>query len=393
MSNFSDFQEMIKNATDDEMIILKEIFFRKLGLSCGEVLPQSDSVIISGSSHPTLASEIAVCSNIPLLRRELGKFYNDELQVQLKESVRRRDVYIIQSVASTWHNGYTVNDNLVELLLMIDATRRAAAASISAVVTHYCYSKQDQKFSGRQPISAKLIANLIQAAGASRVITIDLHAAGIQGFFDIPVDNLFMIHLMLTALKDHMGVDSFDITKYRVLSPDVGGVSRARWVAEFLKLLLSIAFKRRPEKDVAEVTEMVGNVENKIVLTPDDLISSGGTVEEIHDYAVFQRGVKEIIPLITHPSPKKEAIEKILKCSNIQILVVADTIPIDPGTRIPHGKKLIVVSPASIIALAIMQNQLRGGSVSQLFDMDPKKMGLKYRIMSSNGIQEFSCKL
>ena len=225
--------------------------------------------IFTGTAHPELAQELCDYIGIPLGRSMVSRFSNGEIQVVIDESVRGVDVFLVQPTGAT-----NVNEDLMELLVMIDAFRRASARRITAVIPHYGYARQDRKARGREPISAKLVANLLTVAGASRILTMDLHAAQIQGFFDIPLDHLTGVPILADYFRKkdfHDGV---------VVAPDLGGVTRARDLAHRLELPIAIIDKRRPAPNVSEVMNIIGNVEGKRVIMVDDMIDTAGTIEE-----------------------------------------------------------------------------------------------------------------
>ncbi|MFH1454352.1 MAG: ribose-phosphate pyrophosphokinase [Armatimonadota bacterium] len=307
--------------------------------------------IFSGNSHKQLAKDICRFLGLPLSNALVSKFSNEEIQIKIEESVRGTDVYVIQTISRP------VNDNLMELLIMIDALSRSSAYRITAVVPHYGYAKQEKKTSGREPISAKLVANLITVAGADRVITVDLHAAAIQGFFDIPVDNLYAMPIII----DYYINDTDLVTKDLVIvAPDAGGVARARAFAEKLNASLAIVFKKRPEPDESSVIEIVGNVKGKNVLIFDDMISTGGTLFRSAQ-ALIERGAKKVYACATHPVFANNFIENLEK-SNIEELVITDTIPVNA-----KSEKLKILSVAPLLGEAIRRNHFNV-SVSELFE-------------------------
>lgn len=306
--------------------------------------------IFTGNSNRPLAKSICDYLDIPLSNALVTTFQNEEIQVKIEESVRGRNVYVIQSTCKP------VNNNLMELLIMIDALSRASAKHITAVIPHYGYAKQEKKTSGREPISAKLVANLITVAGADKVITIDLHAAAIQGFFDIPVDNLYAMPIITNYVTNNNNLKNKDIV---VVSPDAGGVARARGFAEKINTPLAIVFKRRPKPDETVVMDIVGEVKGKSVIIFDDMISTGGTLVKAAE-ALIERGANEIYAFATHPIFAKSSIE-IIESSPIKEVVVTDTIPIArPSTKIK------VLSVAPLLGEAIKRNHFNL-SVSNLF--------------------------
>lgn len=306
--------------------------------------------IFSGNANPVLAKEIAAYLGLTVGDAFVGKFNNGEIQVMIDESVRGTDVFIVQPTSDP------VNDNMMELLIMIDAVKRASAKNITAVIPYYAYARQDRKTRGREPISAKLMANLLTVAGATRVVTMDLHAGQIQGFFDIPVDNLPGVptlaeYIMSLQLKDLV-----------VVSPDLGGVSRARLFADRMHAPIAIIEKRRPAPGVAEVMNLIGNVEGKTAVIVDDIVDTAGSLTEGAN-ALTRMGAKAVYACCTHAVLSNPAIERIEK-SNITELIVTNTIPMAAGKNSP---KIKVLSVAPLLGEAIIRifGEL---SVSKLFD-------------------------
>lgn len=307
--------------------------------------------IFSGTSNTRLAKDICDYLNIPLGHALLSEFSNGELQVRIEENVRGAEVFVIQSMCRP------VNDNIMELLIMIDALTRASARRITAVVPYFGYAKQEKKTAGREPISAKLVANLMATAGTHRVVTMDLHAAAIQGFFDIPVDNLMALPTLANYFQKK-GITNDDVV---VVSPDAGGVARARTFAERLNGSLAIIFKRRPKPDVAEVTEVVGEVKGKTAVIIDDMISTGGTLIK-GAQALIKRGVKRIYACATHAILAGNALKEI-ENSELKEVVVTDTVPVnDPATK----GKITVLPVSPLLGEAIKRNYFNL-SVSKLF--------------------------
>lgn len=306
--------------------------------------------VFTCNANPTLARDIVDHIGLPLGNSQVVHFSDGEVQIKLNESVRGADVFVIQSTCAP------VNENLMELLVMVDALKRASAKSINVVLPYYGYARQDRKARARDPITAKLVANLIEVAGAHRVITMDLHATQIQGFFDIPVDHLLGIPILA---KYFMNKELEDVV---VVSPDHGGVTRARRLAERLEAPIAIIDKRRPEPNVAEVMNIVGHVEGKTCILIDDIIDTAGTITLAAD-ALMEVGAKEVYACCTHPVLSGPAIERISN-SNIKELVITDTIPLSEEKQIPQIK---ILSVAPIIGEAIIRvhEEL---SVSKLFD-------------------------
>lgn len=311
-----------------------------------------DVLVFTGNAHPQLALDIVQYLQIPLGKAIVSEFTNGETRVKINENVRGKDVFIIQSMCGR------VNDSLMELLLMIDAVSRASAKTITAVVPYYGYAKQEKKTSGREPISAKLVANLINAARADRMVTIDLHAAAIQGFFDIPVDNLIFFPILVNYYKKS------DLHKKElvVVSPDAGGVARARIFANKLQASLAIIFKRRLKPDQAEVIDLVGDVKGKVAIIIDDMISTGGTLLEA-EKTLKEYGVKKIFACATHPILAGNAIKGI-DHSDIEEVVVADTIPVPLEAQKTKFRTLSVAPLLGETIKRIFYNL----SVSKLFD-------------------------
>ncbi|WP_031516459.1 ribose-phosphate diphosphokinase [Desulfofalx alkaliphila] len=307
--------------------------------------------IFSGNANSKLAQEICQYLGVALGDSQVKRFSDGEVQVKVDESVRGSDVFIIQPTCTP------VNENLMELLIMIDAMRRASARRITAVIPYYGYARQDRKARARDPITAKLTANLLYAAGARRVITMDLHAGQIQGFFDIPVDHLPGVPILAEYFMQNQ------IDDLVVVSPDIGGVTRARDLAERLRVPLAIVDKRRPEPNVAEVTNIIGNIKDKRVIMIDDIIDTAGTITKGAE-ALSERGAKEIYACCTHPVLSGPAVER-LKNSVIKELVITNTIPL---TEEKMFDRIKVLSVAPILGEAIIRVH-EDLSVSKLFDI------------------------
>lgn len=306
--------------------------------------------LMSGNANPDLAQRIAKHIGVEVFDTFVGKFNNGETQVMISDSIRGKDIFIIQPTSQP------VNDNLMELLVMADACKRASAHSITAVVPYYAYARQDRKTRGREPISAKLVANLMVAAGMTRVITVDLHAGQIQGFFDIPVD-----HLKAAAvLADYFRGREFG-DELVVVSPDLGGVTRARELADYLKAPIAIIEKRRPRPGEAEVMSIIGDVREKVALMVDDIVDTAGSLCE-GAKALKKLGAKSVIAACTHAVLSKNAVEKIDN-SVIEQLVITDTIALPPEKQSP---KITVLSMAEAIGDVILNIQSHR-SVSLLF--------------------------
>jgi len=304
--------------------------------------------IISGNANLPLSKEISNYLETPLVDVLLTRFSDGEIRVQINENVRGADVFVIQSLA------YPTNDSIMELLLLLDALKRSSAYRITAVIPYYAYARQDRKDKSRVPISAKLLADLIQTAGAHRVLTVDLHSAQIQGFFNIPVDNIFALSVIYEYLK------AKNIEDLVIVSPDAGGVERARMLQNRLGGNLAIIYKKRPAPNVAETLDVIGNVNGKNAVIIDDIIDTAGTIVAAANMLI-SKGAKSVIAACTHPVFSGPAVER-LKNSSIQEVIATNTIPID-------GKefdKLTVISVAELIGEAIKRINIES-SVSSLF--------------------------
>ena len=292
--------------------------------------------LFSGSAHPELSQEIANYLGVELGKAQVSKFKNGETQVLIEETVRGADCFIVQSTCNP------VNDNVIELLIMADAMKRASCRAITAIIPYYAYARQDRKTRGREPISAKLMADLYTTAGISRVITMDLHADQIQGFFNIPVDHLRGIPTLAKYIA-HKKIDNLV-----VVSPDLGGVTRARIMADMLQASIAIIEKRRPRPGVAEVANLIGDVEGKTAVLVDDMVDSAGSLCEAA-IALKKMGAKAVYACATHAILSDPAIENIQN-SVLEEVIVTNTIPLDQYKRIP---KVISLSVAPIIAKSI----------------------------------------
>ena len=306
--------------------------------------------LMTGNANPELAKKIAEHVGVKLFDTFVGRFNNGETQVMISDSIRGRDIFIVQPTSQP------VNDNLMDLLVMADACKRASAHSITAVVPYYAYARQDRKTRGREPISAKLVANLMVAAGMTRVLTVDLHAGQIQGFFDIPVDHLKAAPVLAAYFqRQEFGDDLV------VVSPDLGGVTRARELADYLKAPIAIIEKRRPRPGEAEVMSIIGDVEGKVALMVDDIVDTAGSLCE-GAKALRKLGAKTVIAACTHAVLSNNAVDKI-NASDIERLVVTDTIPLPPEKQ---SDKIVVLSMAGAIGDVILNIQTHR-SVSLLF--------------------------
>jgi ribose-phosphate pyrophosphokinase len=300
----------------------------------------TDLVLISASSNRPLAEAIAREMGKPLAGAEVVTFADGETSISIEEPVRGNDVFIIQSTCKP------VNDSLMQLLIMIDACRRASAQRITAVIPYYGYARQDRKAKSRDPISAKLVANLITEAGADRVLTCDLHADQIQGFFDIPLDNLLAVYLFAPVCKARIAAN---IANYIVVSPDIGGVKRSRKFADLLDLPLAIVEKQRPAANVSEVMNVIGDVAGKHCLMIDDIVDTAGSLTTAAK-VLKSRGALDIHAYATHGVLSSPAIERIID-SQLDSLVLTDTIPYPAAA--PHCDKVQYLTIANIIGEAI----------------------------------------
>jgi ribose-phosphate pyrophosphokinase len=308
--------------------------------------------ILAGNSNRALTEAIAAYLSIPLTRCQVRRFADMEIFVEIQENVRGKDTFIIQSTS------YPANDHMMELLIMTDALRRSSARRITAVVPYFGYARQDRRSAGRTPISAKLVANLITQAGVDRVLTVDLHAGQIQGFFDIPTDNLFGAPVMVHDIKQRL-----DLENVVVVSPDVGGVLRARALAKRIDASLAIVDKRRERAGESEVMNIIGDVAGKCCLLVDDIVDSGGTLCNAAD-ALLADGAREVYAYITHGVLSGGAVARIA-ASQLKELVLTDTI--QPTEAVRVAKNIRVISIAPLIAEAIARTA-KEESVSSLFD-------------------------
>ena len=308
--------------------------------------------LLTGNSNKNLSKKIAKNLKSKLINSSIRKFADGEIYVEINENIRGNSIFIIQSVSSP------ANDNLMELLLCIDALKRSSAKNITAVIPYFGYARQDRKVVPRTSISAKLVSNLITKAGADRVVTVDLHAGQIQGFFDIPVDNLFTTPLFARYIKKKLKSNNLIC-----VSPDVGGVQRTRGLATKINADLAIIDKRRPQHGKSKVMNIIGNVKNKDCIIVDDIIDSGGTIVNAAE-ELIKKGAKSVNVFVTHAVLSGEAINKIKK-SKIKKLVITDTI--DNTKRIKNINKIQVLSIASLMAEAIKRIS-NSTSVSSLFN-------------------------
>lgn len=309
-------------------------------------------VLVSGSSNPSVANKISEFLDVPLVDPQLRRFANGEIYCEIEKNVRGSDVFLVQTLSAP------VNDNVMELLIMIDALKRASATSITAVIPHYGYSRQDRKASPRTPITAKLVADMLTAAGATRVITMDLHAGQIQGFFDIPFDNIFASPVFLKYIRENIKSDNMTM-----VSPDAGGVERVRWYAKKLSTDIAMIDKRRTGPNVAKAMNIVGEVTGKDVLIVDDMIDTAGTLVEAAK-TLRENGAKRIYTFATHGIFSGPAAQRIQECEELEAVIVTDTIPISSSCQ--NVDKIKVLSIAEILSKAIHRT-FNHDSVSSLF--------------------------
>jgi len=314
----------------------------------------NDIKIFSGSSNPALAQSMTDRLAKSLGKLKLNRFSDGEIELEVQESVRGQDVYIIQSLCSSAKD--TVNDHMMELLIAVDAFKRSSAGQITAVIPYYGYARQDRQIRPRTPITAKLVADLLTTAGVNRVVSIDLHAGQIQGFFSVPFDPVYAS----SALRD--AFSSLRKENVVVVSPDTGGVERARYYARKLGASLAIIDKRRPKPNQAEIMNLIGDVEGKVAVIVDDMVDTAGTLT-LGAQAVMDHGAKEVMALATHPVFSGPAISRIQE-SVLSRVIVTDTIPLNSCGR--QCEKIHVVSVATILAEAI--ERMHGSmSVSSMF--------------------------
>ena len=314
-----------------------------------------DFMVFTGNANPTLAAEIATHLGIEVGAAHVGRFSDGEVTVEINQNVRARDVFVVQSTCAP------TNESLMELLIMVDALKRASAERISAVIPYFGYARQDRRpRSSRVPISAKLVADLLQTAGVARVLTMDLHADQIQGFFDIPVDNIYASPVLLGDLTQKNYDDLI------VVSPDVGGVVRARALAKQLGCDLAIIDKRRPKANVSEVMHVIGDIEGRNCVIMDDMIDTAGTLVKAAE-VLKERGAKQVYAYCTHPIFSGPAIERIASGSALDEVVVTNTIPLSAAAQACGKIRQISVAPLFGETIRRVQN---GESVSSLFEED-----------------------
>lgn len=308
--------------------------------------------IFAGNSNPELAVQICESLEIPLSRSLVTTFSDGEIRVEIGENVRGADVFVVQTGSPP------VNDHLMELLVMIDALKRASARRITAVIPYYSYSRQDRKNKPRVPITARLVADLITRVGTHRILTVDLHAGQIQGFFDIPVDNLYASPILLPYIREHFNGNLV------IVSPDAGGVPRARAYASQLKAGLALIDKRRADVNKAEALNIIGEVEGRTAVVLDDMVDTAGTLVEATK-SLLEKGAREVHACVTHPILSGPAVDRI-ENSLLKSLVVTDTVPLSPQAS--HCEKIKCV-PACRLFSAAIRNIHNEDSISTLFEI------------------------
>jgi ribose-phosphate pyrophosphokinase len=310
--------------------------------------------ILAGNSNPPLAEAISAYLNLPLTKASIRRFSDMEVFVEILENVRGEDVFLVQSTS------YPANDNLMELLVTLDALRRGSARRITAVIPYYGYARQDRKSGPRTPISAKLVANLIDVAGADRVLTMDLHAGQIQGFFDIPLDHLFGNLVFTKDIKEKYGQDP---DKLVIVSPDVGGVVRARAAAKVLNAELAIIDKRREKANVSEVMHIIGEVEGRRCVLVDDIVDSAGTLCNAAE-ALMKAGAESVAAYVTHGVLSGGAVARV-SASPLELLVTTDSIMATEAVRVSHNIRQVTIAPLMAEAIRRISEE---SSISSLFD-------------------------
>jgi ribose-phosphate pyrophosphokinase len=308
--------------------------------------------IISGNSNRQLAQAMAEHLNLQLMDASIQRFPDSEIRIEVNENVRGEDVFLVQSTSNP------ANDNIMELLITLDALKRASARRVTAVIPYYGYARQDRKPAPRTPISAKLIANIITSAGADRVLTVDLHANQIQGFFDIPLDHLYAAPVMVNDIRSH-----YDTSNLIIVSPDAGGVARARSLAKRIDADLAIIDKRREQASVSEVMNVIGNVEGRDCILYDDIIDSGGTLCNAAS-ALKDKGAKSVSAYITHGVLSGRAVE-LVRNSQMKELVITDSIAPTAEVRSAHNIRTLSLAPLLAEAVHRISEET---SVSSLFD-------------------------
>lgn len=309
----------------------------------------NDYMIFSGTSNPKLAEDIASYLELPVSKANINRFSDGEINIQITESVRGKDIFIIQPTSAP------ANSNLMELLIMTDALKRSSARSITAVVPYYGYARQDRKAAPRVPITAKLVANLMETAGITRMVTVDLHASQIQGFFDIPVDNLYGAIIFMDYIK------SKNLKNPMIASPDVGGVARARYFADKLGLEMAIVDKRREKANESEVMNIIGDVKGKDIILIDDMIDTAGTMVKAAS-ALKNLGATSVMACCTHPVLSGPALDRIEE-GDLDELVVSDTIPLSKDLE-----KIKVLPTAPMLA-EVIRRVHHNESINSLFEI------------------------
>jgi ribose-phosphate pyrophosphokinase len=309
-------------------------------------------VLVSGTSNKALSNQISNYLDVPLVDPQVQKFANGEIFCEIEKNVRGADVFVVQTTSTP------ANDNLMELLITIDALKRASADSITAVIPHYGYSRQDRKASPRTPISSKLVADILTVAGATRIITLDIHAGQIQGFFDIPFDNIYASPVFLDYIKNNI-----DLNNLTLVSPDAGGIERVLWYAKRLEKDIAMIDKRRTAPNVAKAMNIVGDVEGKDVIIIDDMIDTAGTLIEAAK-TLKSHGAKKIYAFSTHGVFSGPAAKRIDSCEELEAVVVTDSIPLTDELK--SVNKIKVLSVADILSKAIHRT-FNHDSVSSLF--------------------------
>ena len=309
-------------------------------------------VLVSGTANKALSLRISEYLDVPLVDPQIRRFANGEIFCEIEKNVRGADVFLLQTLSTP------VNDNVMELLIIMDALKRASAESVTAVIPHFAYSRQDRKASPRTPISAKLLSDLITVAGASRVITMDLHAGQIQGFFNIPFDNIYASPVFLNYIKNHVASDNLIL-----VSPDAGGVDRVSWYAKRLEKDIAMIDKRRTGPNQAKAMNIVGDVQGKDAIIIDDMIDTAGTLVEAAK-ALKANGANKIYSFATHGVFSNPAAERIQACEELEAVVITDTLPLAP--EIKAVDKIKVLSTGEILSKAIHRT-FNHDSVSSLF--------------------------
>ena len=314
-------------------------------------MAQESFMIFTGTANPKLAADVASHLGIPLGKMSVGRFSDGEVMVEINENVRGKDVFVLQPTCAP------TNDNLMEIMVMVDALRRASAGRITAAMPYFGYARQDRRpRSARVAISAKVVANMLQVVGVDRILTMDLHADQIQGFFDIPVDNIYAAPILLSDIWKR------NLSNLMVVSPDVGGVVRARALAKRLEVDLAIIDKRRPRANVSEVMNIIGDVEGRTCIIMDDMVDTANTLCKAAD-ALKANGAVKVVAYCTHPVLSGNAVQRI-EASSLDELVVTDTIPLRPDAQ--ACKKIRVLSVAGLLAETILRIS-NEDSVSSLF--------------------------